>query len=379
LLVGGEIALSLMLVVGATLLGRSFANLRAASGGIAPDGVLTFELRVPTAVYGEGAPVVRFYETLVTRIGALPGVSAVGGISTLPFSGGGSQSGLRALEATEETRTDVAVVTPGYFRAMGVELLRGRLFSAADDSAAPKVAVVDERLARRFWPNADPIGKRIEGWGFRELTVIGVVRHVKNYGVAADSREELFVTHTQRPTQRLVIAARSAGDVEALAASVRRVVAEIDATIPVSNIRSMTDVVGATVAAPRLSAAVSGIVAALALVLATVGLYGVLAFTVGQRGHEIGVRMALGAAPTSVAGMIVGQALVVAAGGIVVGVGGAVMVVRLVRSQLFGVSPLDATTFVVAAMAFLAVTVLASWVPARRAANVSPVTALRDE
>ena len=379
LLVGGEIALSLMLVVGATLLGRSFANLRAASGGIAPNGVLTFELRVPAAVYGEGGPIVRFYETLIAQVSALPGVSAVGGISTLPFSGGGSQSGMRALEATEALRTDVAVVTPGYFRAMGVELLRGRLFSAADDSAAPKVAVIDERLARRFWPDADPIGKRIEGWGFHELTVIGVVRHVKNYGVAVESREELFVTHTQRPTQRLVIAVRSAGDVESLAASVRRVVAELDATMPVANVRTMQDIVGATVAAPRLSAAVSGIVAALALVLATVGLYGVLAFTVGQRSHEIGVRMALGAAPTSVAGMIVGQALVVAVGGIVVGIGGAVMVVRLVRSQLFGVSPLDATTFVVAAMAFLAVTVLASWVPARRAANVSPVTALRDE
>jgi len=149
--------------------------------------------------------------------------------------------------------------------------------------------------------------------------------------------------------------------------------------LPVYNVRSMRDVVGATVAAPRLSAGVSGVVAALALLLATVGLYGVLAFTVGQRSHEIGVRMALGAAPRSVAGMIVGQALVVAAGGITVGIGGAVMVVRLVKSQLFGVSPADPTTFVVAATVFLTVTVVASWVPARRAANVSPVTALRDE
>ena len=378
-LVGGEIALSLMLVVGATLLGRSFANLRAATGGINPDGVLTFEIRVPPPAGGGGIPAARFYKDLTDRLSALPGVEAAGGISTLPFSGGGSQSGMRALEATEEFRTDVAVVTPDYFRAMGVELLRGRLFTVADDSAAPNVAVIDERLATRFWPNADPIGRRIEGWGFRELTVIGVVRHVKNYGVAAESREELFVTNAQRPSQRMVMAVRSSTNVESLAASVRRIVAELDATLPVYNVRTMREIVGATVAAPRLSAAVSGIVAALALLLATVGLYGVLAFTVGQRSHEIGVRMALGAAPTSVAGMVVRQALVVAVGGIAAGTVGAAIVVRLVKSQLFGVSPADTTTFAVAATAFLAVTVISTWVPARRAANVSPVTALRDE
>jgi putative ABC transport system permease protein len=377
LLVGGEIALSLMLVIGATLLGRSFANLRAAPGGISPDGVLTFEVRVPQN--GSRVPVAQFYASLIEGLRALPGVSAAGGISTLPFSGSGSQSGMRALEMTEESRTDVAVVTPDYFRAMGVDLIQGRTFSTADDSAAPKVAVIDERLAAKFWPNAPALGKRLEGWGFQELTVIGVVRHVKNYGVGAESREELFVTHAQRPTQRMVMVVRVQGDVESMTASVRRVVASLDASLPVYNVRSMSDVVGATVAAPRLSAGVSGVVAALALLLATVGLYGVLAFTVGQRTHEIGVRMALGAAPTSVAGMVVGQALIVAVGGIVAGAGGAVMVVRLVKSQLFGVSPADVTTFAIAAAAFLMVTIIASWVPARRAAKVSPVTALRDE
>ena len=377
LLVGGEIALSLMLVVGATLLGRSFANLRATHGGVEPEGVLTFEVRVPQT--GSRMPVAQFYSSLVDELRALPGVSAVGGISTLPFSGGGSQSGVRAVEATEELRTDVAVVTPDYFRAMGVELLEGRTFSTADDSTAPKVAVVDERLAKKFWPNASAIGQRIDGWNFHELTVIGVVRHVKNYGVGAESREELFVTHAQRPAQRMVMVVRSQGDAESMSAAVRRVVTSIDASLPVYNVRSMRDVVEATVAAPRLSAGVSGVVAGLALLLATVGLYGVLAFTVGQRTHEIGVRMALGAAPRSVAGMVVGQAVIVAVGGIIAGAGGAVMVVRLVKSQLFGVSPADATTFVVAAAAFLALTVIASWIPARRAANVSPVTALRDD
>ena len=379
LLVGGEIALSLMLVVGATLLGRSFAKLRSAPSGIDPSSVLTFELRVPEVVYGSGEPIARFYRTLIDRIEALPGVTTVGGISVLPFSGGGAQSGTKPVGTDAEHRTDVAVVTPDYFRAMGMELLRGRLFTAADDSASTKVAVVDEVLARTFWPNVDPIGERIEGWGFRELTVVGVVRHVKNYGVAAESREELFVPHAQRPLQRMILAVRGNVDPQSLATSVRRTVGDLDAALPVYNVRTMNEVVGATVATPRLSAAVSGVVAALALLLATVGLYGLLAFTVGQRRHEIGVRMALGAAPRMVAGLVVTQALTVALGGIAAGVAGAVVVVRLVRTQLFGVSPMDLTTFVVAASVFIAVTIVASWIPARRAAGVSPITALRDE
>jgi putative ABC transport system permease protein len=378
-LVGGEIALSLALVVGATLLARSFANLTATPGGIDPSGVLTFEVRVPDAAYPTRATIERFYSDLVDRLGAVPGVAAAGGISTLPFTGGGSQSGIRATGTVEERRTDVAVVTPGYFRAMGMELVRGRLVTPADDSAAPKVAVVDERFAERFWPNEDPLGKRVEGWGFRELTVVGIVRHVKNYGVGADSREELFVAHAQRPTARMVIAVRSRGDSAALAASVRRVVGALDASLPVYNVRMMSDVVDATVAAPRLSTIVSSTVAILALMLATVGLYGVLAFVVGQRRHEIGVRMALGAAPASVATLIVRQALVVTASGIAVGVVGAVVVGRMVRSQLFGVTATDPVTLIVAAVAFLGVAVVASWVPARRAAGVSPVTALREE
>jgi predicted permease len=378
-LVGGEIALSLALVVGATLLARSFANLTATPGGIDPSGVLTFEVRVPDAAYPTRATIERFYSDLVDRLGAVPGVAAAGGISTLPFTGGGSQSGIRATGTVEERRTDVAVVTPGYFRAMGMELVRGRLVTSADDSAAPKVAVVDERFAERFWPNEDPLGKRVEGWGFRELTVVGIVRHVKNYGVGADSREELFVAHAQRPTARMVIAVRSRGDSAALAASVRRVVGALDASLPVYNVRMMSDVVDATVAAPRLSTIVSSTVAILALMLATVGLYGVLASVVGQRRHEIGVRMALGAAPASVATLIVRQALVVTASGIAVGVVGAVVVGRMVRSQLFGVTATDPVTLIVAAVAFLGVAVVASWVPARRAAGVSPVTALREE
>ena len=379
LLVGGEIALSLMLVVGATLLGRSFANLRAESGGIDPAGVLTFELRVPDAVYTEGAQVARFYRTLTDRLASLPGVSAVGGISTLPFGGGGSQSGMKPLGGDEEQRTDVAVVTPDYFRAIGMQLVRGRVFTLADDSVAPRVAVIDERLAKRFWPSVDPIGQRLTGWGFRELTVIGVVRHVKSYGVAADSREEMFVVHAQRPSTRMAVAIRSSADAGPLAVAVRRIVTDLDATMPVYNVRTMREVVSGTVAAPRLSATVSGVVAALALMLATVGLYGVLAFLVGQRRHEIGVRMALGAAPTSIARLIVSQALIVALGGIVVGVVGAIGVVRLVRAQLYGVSAVDGQTFAIAAATFLAVTIIASWIPARRAANVSPVTALRSE
>lgn len=378
-LVAAEIALSVMLVVGATLLGRSFAKLRAATGGIDPSGVLTFDVQLPDGTYPDRSAVQRFYMTLVERLAALPGVSAVGGISSLPFSGGGSQSGITALGGTDEQRTDVAVVTPEYFRAMGVELVRGRVFTTSDDSVSPPVAVVDERLVQRFWPGADPIGKRLAGWGFRELTVVGVVRHVSNYGVAAVSREEMFVPHAQRPSQRLSVVARSIGDPNALVPSVRRLVGELDAALPVYNVRPMSAVVAKTITAPRLSATVSTVVALVALVLAGVGLYGVLAFTVSQRRHEIGVRMALGAPASAVGRLIVKQGMMLAIGGVLVGGAGSLAVVQFVRAQLFGVKPVDVPTVIITGGLFIGITILASWLPARRAAAVSPLTALRAE
>jgi len=317
--------------------------------------------------------------TLVERLAGLPGVSAVGGISSLPLSGGGSQSGITASGRTDERRTDVAVVTPDYFRAIGVELVRGRVFAASDDSLSPPVAVVDERLVQRFWPGADPIGKRLSGWGFRELTVVGVVRHVSNYGVAAESREEMFVAHAQRPSQRLSVVVRSIGDPNALVPSVRRIVGELDAALPVYNVRPMSAVVANTITVPRLSATVSTVVALVALVLAATGLYGVLAFTVRQRRHEIGVRIALGAPASAVARLVVNQAMMLAIGGVLVGGAGSVVVVQFVRAQLFGVKPLDIPTVTITAGLFVGLTSIASWLPARRAAKVSPLTALRAE
>jgi predicted permease len=286
---------------------------------------------------------------------------------------------MRAAGTDEERRTDVAVVTPDYFRAMGMELVRGRAFGPGDLATSPAVAVIDERLAQRFWPDQDAIGKRVEGWGFRELTVVGVVRHVKNYGVAADSREELFVAHAQRPLSRLAIAVRSSADPTFLVPAVRDLVAELDPDLPVYNVRAMQDVVDATVQTPRLSAVVSGLVAGLALLLATIGLYGVLAFAVGQRRREIGVRLALGASPSEVARLVVAQGVAVAAGGVALGALGALGVVRVVRSQLFGVAATDLVTLAAAAGALVVVTVVASWIPARRAAAVAPAVALRND
>jgi putative ABC transport system permease protein len=380
-LVAAEIAVALIMVVAATTLGRSFVNMLRDHGGIDPSGVLTMELRLPPAVYADSARVVAFYRELRDRFAALPGVTSVGGISTLPFSGGGSQQGIQALDQPgDEVRTDVAVVTPGYFSAIGAWVVSGRDIRASDDSRSMPVAVVDERFAERFWPNeANVIGKQVRGWGFPVLTIVGVIHHVANYGVTAPSRQELFVPHAQRATSRMVMELRTAGDPIALARSARAVVRAMDPQLPLYNLRTMRAVVAATIAAPRLATFLSGSVAFMALVLAAVGLYGLLAYTVGQRTREIGVRMALGATPQGIVGLVLQEVGLLVAVGIAAGVSIAAGAVRLLQSQLFGVVPLDPFTFAVVPVLFVAVAFVATVVPAMRAARISPMRALADQ
>ena len=379
LLSGAQVALAVALLIGAGLLVGGYARTQRAESGIEPEGVLTLTTSLPASTYGEmEEPAARFYRELHARLEALPGVRAVGGISVLPFSGAGAQSGISlAGSDMEPVRTDVASVTPGYFEAMGVRLLRGRRLTPRDGPELP-VAVVDERFATRFWPGQDPIGERVQGWGYRDLTVVGVVAHVKNYGVTAESREELFVPHALRPANRLVTVVRATGDPAALAPAVRRVVGELDPALPVYSIRTMREVVDATVSTPRLTAALTSAFAAVALVLAVVGVYGITAYAVVRRRREIGIRLALGASAAGIFRLVLRQALTPAGLGAAVGILGALAGSRLLASQVVGVGDGSAALYLALPAGLLLVVTLASALPARHAARVDPLEMVRE-
>jgi putative ABC transport system permease protein len=378
LLSGAQVALAVALLVGAAILVDGYTRANRVDIGVQPDGVFTFVTSLPTTTYGDAEePVARFYDELYRGLEALPGVNAVGGISLLPLSGGGAQSGI-SIPGTgiEPISTDVASVTPGYLDAMGMRLVRGRWFTESDGPDVP-VAVVDERFAARFWPGEDPLGKHVEGWSFRELTVVGVVAHVKNYGATAESREELFVPHALRSSNRIFTVIRTSGDPAALAPSIRRIVAELDPGLPVYSMRTMREVVDATVSAPRLAAALTGAFATLALMLALVGVYGITAFAVARRRHEIGIRLALGASPVQIFRLILRQALLPAFLGAGAGVIGAFAASRLLASQIYGLSEADPALFLAVPLALLVTVALASSVPARAAARLDPLDLVR--
>ena len=357
--------------------------MRSETGGIEPTGVLAFSVSLPSDPYADTLRATGFFSQLEERLRAVPGVEAVGAVSVLPFSGSGAQSGLsRFGEPTTpeyQRSVDVMVATPDYFRAMGIGLVRGRGFTAADRAGENPVAIVDERLAMTFWPGEDPIGKRLQGWGFPSLEVVGVVRHVTNYGVAAPSREELYVSHATRPYQLMTVVVRGRGDPAQFATPARTNVSALDPNLPIYQVRAMRDVVDTTLATPRLVALVSASFAAVALLLSAMGLYGVIAYQVAQRTREIGVRVALGAQRTDVARLVVRQALALVAAGCAVGAIGAVGAIRLVRQQLFGVGPGDPVVLVGVTVALLGVTLVASAIPARRAASIEPLIAMREE
>lgn len=378
-----QVALSLVLLTVGGLLMRSFVALRADSGGIDPRGVLAFSVNLPADPYDGVARATTFFEQMQRRLEAVPGIEAVGAVSVLPFSGSGSQSGISRFgepaEPQYERSTDVMVVTPGYFRAMDIALVRGRTFTPSDRSSDSPVAVVDERFAATFWPGEDPLGKRVQGWGFHSLEVVGVVRHVTNYGAALPSREELYVSHATRPNRLMNIVVRGTGDPIAFVNPARSAVQEIDPTVPIYRVRTMREFVDATISGQRLMAFVSTAFAVAALVLSGVGLYTLIAFQVTQRTREIGVRIALGAQRRTVVAGVVRQALVLVAIGGALGGVASIGAIRLIQNQLFGVAPGDPLVMVSVLVLLLMVAMVASVLPARRAAGIAPQVAMRDE
>ena len=411
MLVVAEVALSLTLLIGAGLLLRSFVALRANDPGFRPDHVLAVDLDLPAARYGDAARQAQFFDALLERVAALPSVVSTGGIEQLPLSGPQQTTDFRILGAPPPTPGDepdvsYASVTPGYFDAMSLTLVRGRLLGPQDRPAAPRVAVINETMARRFWPNEDPIGKRVAlsieslrfdrpnapprldfEAGAREI--VGIVADVRSSGIAEAPLPAAYVPFAQRPVGNLSLAVRvrcareiqrdgvTGCDTMRLVTPISDAVRALDPDQPISAAVTMTDVVAASLREPRERTTLLSAFAIVAVLLAAVGVYGVMAYGVTERTREIGVRVALGAAGPDVVRLVVGGALRMTAVGVVLGLAGGVVASRLLGSMLYRVTSTDVLTYVAAPLVIVAVGVLASWLPARRAARVDPASALR--
>ena len=381
LLVVSEVALSLMLLIGAGLLIRSFVRLQNVSPGFNPEHVISMRLGASGRQFPNREAAVEFFRQVGDRIAAVPGVSVRGAVTTLPFTSAVGWGSINVEGFTpqpgQELQVDQRAATPEYFRTMEIPLLKGRVFSDFDGMPnAQPVVIIDEKFAQRFWPNGDAIGKHLWNDSKRQMTIVGVVGTVKQYGLDIDGRIVVY-----RPTLNLLPyqVARTSGDPAAVAGAMVRAINQVDPTIPVYDIRTMTDRMSASLARQRFATLMLGAFAGFALILAIVGVYGVMSYLVSQGTHDIGVRMALGAQRSRIVGMIVRQGMELTGAGVVLGLLGALALTRVMASLLFGVTATDATTFSVVPLILLAIALLASYLPARRATYVDPVVALRDE
>jgi putative ABC transport system permease protein len=381
-----EIALALALLIGAGLLTKGFVRLQDVNPGFNPRNVLTTELSVPEAKYASGQPVADFYAELVRQAQTLPGVEAAALTLILPLSGTNNDSsfiieGRDRAQGNVSPDEEIRVITPDYFKVLRVQLLAGRFFDQRDNSDAPKVVIINRAFARKWFRGKNPIGKRITQEdpakpNVHWMTIVGVVGNVRHRGLDFAPAPEYYLPHAQLPYRGMTLAVRSDQDPRSLATAIRRQVQRLDPDLPIANVRTLDQVISDSVAPRRLSVVLLGVFAAIALVLAAVGVYGVMSYLVVQRTHEIGVRMALGAQRRDVLRLVVGHALKLIGFGALIGLTLAFASTRALSTLLYNVSAFDLTTFVVVTIALSAIALLASYIPALRATGADPMIAL---
>jgi putative ABC transport system permease protein len=388
--VAAQVALTLMLLVGAGLMIRSFTALMDVDPGFRADRVLTAVVNSGGSSIGAGEAQINFYRDLLQRISSSPGVVSAAAINHLPLAGDvwGTSFVLqdRPEPAPGERFTAVyRVVSPGYFSTMGAVVTRGRDFADTDRAHGEPVALINEAMARRFWPGQDPVGKRLrmgrnEGWS----TVIGLVRDVKQREWAGTPDPEIYISYLQHPdhfsspwSSSMTLVVRTAEDPASFVKTLQAAASSTHRNIPVSDIATLDQVVTDSVRQPRVFAMLLGIFACAALLLAAIGIYGVISYTVSQRMHDMGIRVALGAAPGDLLRHVLGQGGRMIAAGLAMGILGSLVLSRAMSALLFGVQPNDVPTYAAVSAVLIVIGLAASYVPARRAAGVDPVTALR--
>ncbi|HVE78878.1 MAG TPA: ABC transporter permease, partial [Gemmatimonadaceae bacterium] len=387
-LVAGQLALSLVLLVGAALVVRSFARMLAVPPGFDPSGAVTAQIILPVrpdASFSAEQPRWRdVTERYLERVQTLPGVRAAGAVSSLPLTGAWESTDVGAVGAAAGSGTDrmnmqYAMVSPDYFRAMAIPMRRGRAFTTQDRADAPPVAIVSEAAAARWWPGRSPVGERVMALDSTTRTIVGVVGDVRQTNVTTPIEPAIYLPVAQFPVPFLYVVARTSADPATTVPALRRELRAVSAAAGLDDGRTLRAVYDDALAPRRFAMLIVGFFAVSTLLLAAVGLYGVVAYAVGQRTHEIGVRMALGAQTGDVMRLVLGQGLRLAALGLTAGVAGALAASGLLRRQLFEVSPVDPATYLAIIALLVAVAAAATWGPARRATRVDPVRALREE
>ena len=388
-----EMALAVVLLVGAGLMLRSLWALQRVQLGFDPSNVLTMRLSLPEASYEKPEQVVLFYSRLVDGVRQLPGVRFAGAVRALPLGSTIGDFGLMIEGYVPPPGTnakgDWQIVTNGYLEAMGERVIRGRMITPEDTMDSQLVALVNEEMVRRYWPGQDPLGRRFRiGGGNAQrpmVTVVGIVADVRHNGIAGVVKEKFYVPHRQwhksvgNPIRSMTLVVKSRVDAETLTAPIRQQIRALDPNLPVADVRTMAEVVDATLSTPRFTGVLLGTFAALALILSAIGIYGVLSYVVSQRSREIGIRVAIGAQRSQVIKLVLRNGLLLSLTGVIIGVALAAWAAQLMRGLLYDIRPGDPGTFIVVALLLSAVAVLASFVPAWRASRVDPVVVLKGE